>query len=124
MKIPSQYLPVMPYIIIKDAVAFLEFTKKVFGAQEQLVVPGEDGRAIMHGEIKIHDAVIMFAGSTDEWANKTSGMFIYVEDADKVYRKALDNGAQSLMPPAQLDYGYSGGFEDPFGNQWWICTGE
>jgi PhnB protein len=123
MNIPQQYLPVMPYIIMDDAVAFLEFTKKVFGATEQLIVPGEGERAIMHGEIRIGGAVVMFAGGSGQWPQKTSGMFIYIEDADKVYAAALENGATSLMPPTQQDYGYSGGFEDPFGNQWWICQG-
>lgn len=124
MKIPDNYLPVMPYIIIDDAPGFLQFTKTVFGATEQLIVPGEDGRAIMHGEIKIGDAVIMFAGGNAQWGSKTSGMFIYVEDADKVYKTALAHGATSLMEPVRQDYGYSGGFEDPYGNHWWICQGE
>ncbi|MFP9098655.1 VOC family protein [Flavobacterium sp. RHBU_24] len=123
MKIPENYLPVMPYIIIDDAAAFLDFTKKVFGAAEQLIVPGEGG-SIMHGEIKIGGAVLMFANSSENWGSKTSGMFIYVEDADKVYETALESGAASLMQPVKQDYGYSGGFEDPFGNHWWICQGE
>jgi len=124
MKIPENYLPVMPYIIIDDAVAFLDFAKKVFGASEQLIVLGEDGRGIMHGEIKIGDAVLMLANSNKNWGSKTSGMFIYVEDADKVYKAGLVHGATSLMEPVKQDYGYSGGFEDPFGNHWWICQGE
>lgn len=124
MKIPDHYLPVMPYIIIDDAVAFLDFTKKVFDAKEHMIVPGENGRAIMHGEIKIGDALIMFAGGSEQWTAKSSGMFLFVEDANKVYTLALENGAKSLMKPVQQDYGYSGGFEDPYGNHWWICNAQ
>jgi len=124
MKIPDNYLPVMPYIIIDDAAAFLAFTKNVFDAREHMIVPGDNGRTVMHGEIKIGDALIMFAGSSAAWGTKTSGMFIYVADVDKVYNAALRHGANSLMAPVQQDYGYSGGFEDPFGNHWWICKGE
>ena len=124
MKIPANYLPVMPYIIVDDAPAFLEYTIKVFGAAQQLIVPGEDGRAIMHGEIKIGDAVIMFAQSTPTWAAKSSGMFIYVEDVNRVYNAAIEQGGTALQKPVQQDYGYSGGFEDPFGNHWWITQGE
>ncbi len=76
MKIPSTYLPVMPYLIMDKAAEFLAYAKKVFNATEQMVVPGEEGRGIMHGEIKIHDAVIMFTGSTDTWPQKTAGMFL------------------------------------------------
>jgi PhnB protein len=120
MKIPDHYLPVMPYLILKDAQGFLDFAKAVFGAEEQLIVPGEADRGIMHGELRVGDAVIMFAGATAEWGEKTAGMYIYVKDVDKVYAAALAQGARSLMHPEKKDYGYTAGFEDPFGNQWWI----
>ena len=123
MKIPENYLPVMPYLILDKADGFLDFAKNVFGAKEQLIVPGEDGRSIMHGEIKIHDAVIMFANSNEVWKQKTSGMFIFVDNLDKVYMKALERGATSLQQPEKKEYGYTAGFEDPFGNQWWINQG-
>ncbi len=123
MKIPAQYLPVMPYLILKNPKAFSDFAKTVFGAKEQLVVPAEDN-SIMHGELKIHDAVIMFAQASDSWSEKSAGMYIYVEDIDSVYKAAMENGAKSLMEPQKKDYGYTAGFNDPFGNQWWIVAAE
>ncbi|THF51590.1 VOC family protein [Flavobacterium supellecticarium] len=122
MKIPDQYLPVMPYIITDHAEAFLDFTKKVLDAREQLIVPGEGNRTIMHGEIRIGDAVIMFAQKPDNYETRSCGMFIYVADVDTVYQKALLQKAVSLMPPVRQNYGYTAGFEDPFGNQWWVVT--
>lgn len=123
MKIPANYLPVMPYILMNDANAFLEFTKTVFGATEQLIVPRED-ESIMHAEIKIFDAVVMFAQTPVGYADKSCGMFIYIDDVDAIYKKAIDQKAKSLMTPIIQDYGYTAGFEDPFGNQWWIVAGE
>lgn len=123
MKIPSTYLPVMPYLILEKAPEFLEYAKKVFGAKEQMIVPGEGERSIMHGEISIHDAVIMFAQSNENWSQKTAGMFLFVEDVDRVYNGGIEQGGISLYAPMQQDYGYSAGFEDPFGNQWWITQG-
>lgn len=116
MNIPSNYLPVMPYIIINDASAFLEFTKKVFNASEKIIVPGEGERKIMHGEIKIFDAVIMFADKPEGLTERPCGMFIYVENVDAVYEKAMTEKAMSLMPPMQQEYGYTAGFQDAFGN--------
>ncbi len=126
MKIPENYLPVMPYIIVPNANDFLDFLKNVFGAKEQMIVPDEkdNSRGIMHGEVRIHDAVIMFANSTGDWKGKTAGMFIYVDNVDNVYMKALEAKCKSLVQPVQQDYGYTAGFEDPFGNQWWIAQGE
>ena len=124
MKIPSEYLPVMPYLILKDSKGFLKFVKEIFGATEQMIVPSEDGTTIMHGEIKIFDAVIMFANVNEKWHEKTAGMYIYLEDINHVYLNALSNGSKSLMLPEKMEYGYTAGFEDPFGNQWWIVEGE
>lgn len=123
MKIPEQYLPVIPYLIIQDSQGFLAFAKNVFMATEQYMARHENGN-ILHGEIKIYDAVIMFSEANENWGNKPAGMFIYVEDVDKVYHAALGHKATSLMPPGTKDYGYTAGFEDPFGNQWWIVQGE
>jgi PhnB protein len=123
MKIPSQYLPVMPYLIVRNAQEFLDFTKTVLGAREQMIVPAED-HGIMHGEIRINDAVIMFADAGGQWGERPAGMYIYIDDVTKVYKAALDNGAKSLMPPEKKDYGFTAGFEDTFGNQWWIVEAE
>jgi uncharacterized glyoxalase superfamily protein PhnB len=123
MKIPEQYLPLMPYLVLRNAKAFAEFAKSVFGATEQLIVP-DDNDDVMHGELKIHDAVVMFAGSSDQFPEKSAGMYVYVENVDEVYQRALDNGAKALMLPEAKEYGYTAGFEDPFGNQWWIVQGD
>jgi PhnB protein len=122
MRIPDQYLPLMPYLIVNNAKAFAEFVKTVFGATEQLIVP--EGEDIMHGELRVYDAVIMFAGASDTWNEKTAGMYIYVPDVSDIYNLALENGAKSLMPPEEKDYGFTAGFEDPFGNHWWIVEAE
>ena len=120
MKIPEQYLPVMPYLIVDNAKGLLSFAKTVFGATEQLIVPTEDDK-IMHGEIRIADAVIMFADATDQWKTKTAAMYMYVKDVKEVYNAALNNGAKSLEEPQQKDYGFSAGFEDPYGNHWFVA---
>jgi PhnB protein len=123
MKIPEHYLPVMPYLILGDAAAFLQFTKNVFGATE-LHITRDDNDNIRHCEINIGQAVIMFGQMTETWAAKPAGMFIYVENVDRVYDAGLREKAISLMPPSKQDYGYTAGFEDLFGNHWWIVQGE
>lgn len=120
MKIPDNYLPVMPYLVLDRAVEFKQFCEHTFNASEQMIVPGEDSRVIMHGELKINNAVIMFANSNDNWKQKTSGMFIFVENVDTVYKRAIEAGSTSLQKPTHEVYGYAAGFEDPFGNHWWI----
>jgi len=119
MNIPEQYLPVMPYLILPDAAAFHVFMKEVFAAADQLILP-DDQKRIMHGELRIGKAVIMFAEATEQWKARSAGMFIYVENVDTIYKNALKAGAKDLMPPEQRDYGYTAGVEDRWGNQWWL----
>jgi len=122
MKIPTQYNQLMPYMIIPNAAGFVSFMKDVFGAEEQMIVPRSEG-VIMHGELRIGDAVIMFADVTPEFTAKPAGIFIYVESVEDTYKKAIAAGAISIMEPVQQSYGLTCGFKDAFGNDWWPTEG-
>ena len=119
MKIPEQYLPVMPYLILNNAKGFIEFAKEVFRAKEQMIVPSDNDK-IMHAEIRINDGVIMCGDAGDNIKEKTAAMFIYVHDVNEVFDMAIKKGSKSLEQPQKKDYGFSAGFEDPFGNHWFI----
>lgn len=123
MKIPGQYNQLMPYLILKGSNDFIKFMEKVFDAKEQLIVPGKDG-SIMHGELKVGNAVVMFGEAGDQFPAMTAGMFIYVDDADSTYKKALEAGAITVpgQEPSDRDYGRTCGVKDPFGNTWWITS--
>ena len=118
MKIPPQNNRLMPYIIVPGAYKFAEFMKNVFGATEQTIIQRSEG-VIMHGELRIGDSVIMFADATTEIDARPAGIFIYVDNVNETYREALHMGANSLREPTQQPYGYTCGFRDPFGNDWW-----
>ena len=122
MQIPAQYNRLMPYMIIPNAYRFIEFMKAVFGATEQIIVPRSEG-IIMHGELRIGDSVIMFADVTDEFIAKPAGVFIYVDNVNDTYQKAIAAGSASLMEPMQQPYGFTCGFKDVFGNDWWATEG-
>jgi len=119
LNIPEGYNQVMPYLILEGAAAFMEFTQKVFGATEKFKTM-RDENVIMHAEIGIGRSVIMIADATEQYSRQTANLFIYVSDCDASYQTALDNGATTLMPPADQSYGRSCGVTDPFGNTWWI----
>ncbi|CAN5213289.1 Dot/Icm type IV secretion system effector PhnB [soil metagenome] len=123
MKIPPQYNQLMPYLIIPDVAGFIVFMKEVFGAEEQILVPRSEG-VIMHGELRIGDSVIMFADVTPEFAARPAGIFIYVDSVADTYKKAMTAGAISVMEPMQQSYGFTCGFKDKFGNDWWPTEGE
>jgi PhnB protein len=121
LKIPEGYQQIMPYLIIKNAGAFFEFTQKVFGATERYKAMREE-TLIMHAEISIGGSVVMFADATEQYPERPAGMFIYVDNCDAVYKKALENGAASVTEPGDQSYGRSAGILDPFGNTWWLTS--
>ena len=121
LKIPENYQTVMPYLIVKDAAKFISFMQTVFDAVETYKAM-RDEHTIMHAEIMIGGSTIMFADSTDTYGVRNAGMFIYVDDADETFKKAIDSGAAVVTEMADQSYGRSGGVQDPFGSIWWITS--
>ena len=121
LKIPENYQTVMPYLIVKDAAKFISFMQTVFDAVETYKAM-RDEHTIMHAEIMIGGSTVMFADSTEKFAIRNAGLFIYVSDADQTFKKAIDNGATVVTEMADQSYGRSGSVQAPFGNIWWITA--
>src|ERR1700744_5097837 len=121
VNIPEGYNQVMPYLIVENAAAFIEFTQKVFDATEKFKTM-RDENTIMHAEVSIGESTIMLADAPEQFKVSTAGMFVYVDDCNAVFKIALDNGAIIVTEPADQSYGRSGGLQDPFGNTWWVTS--
>jgi uncharacterized glyoxalase superfamily protein PhnB len=120
--IPEGYHTVTPYLTIQGAAKLIDFLKRAFEAQETERITQPDG-AIGHAEVRIGDSVVMMTDAGGERKPMPSGIYLYVNDTDAVYKRALQAGATSLMEPADQFYGdRSAGVQDPCGNQWWIAT--
>ncbi len=122
MKIAPEGYPLLsPYLIVENAAGFIPFVQSVFGAQLQNHHL-RDETIVMHAELKIGDSIIMLADSTPEYPPATANLFIYVENADATYERALQEGAVAVTPMGDQSYGRSGGVKDAFGNTWWITA--
>ena len=125
LNIPEGYQGVMPYLIIQDSEAFLEFLKKVFDAKEKKKVMNQEGTNIVHAEAIIFGRCIMF-GSSEKASDEPSGLSIFVPNVARTYTKALEAGATSIQEP--ISPLFTGGrfavFQDRFGNSWWIFEGQ
>ena len=120
--IPDGYHSVTPYLTVQGAARLLEFLKHAFGGTVTEQIQQPDG-TIGHAEVRIGDSVVMIADARGEWKPMCSAMYLYVDDADATYQRALQAGATSMMEPADQFYGdRHGGVTDPFGNFWWIAT--
>ncbi|MCW9705496.1 VOC family protein [Fodinibius salsisoli] len=117
---PEYYRTVMPYLILENAEAFLDFTQTVFDAE--IKMKHEDEKGLRHAEIVMGDSTIMVGQSGGPWDPQPAGLYINVSSADDTYQKALDAGATTVMELSNENYGRSGGVLDPFGNTWWITS--
>lgn len=123
MAIPTQYQTVTPYLIINDATKFIDFMQTLFGAViTEKHYRDESETTIMHAELKIGNATIMCAEATEQWNTEPAGLFIYVDDADTSYTKALELGCTTIMELSNQSYGRTCGVKDSFGNTWWITS--
>jgi PhnB protein len=123
MKVPKGHQVVMPYLMVNGALRFIDFVKTVFNAElSNMHKLSEDGSTVMHSEITIGGCTIMFSDATEQWGEHTANLFVYVNDADVTYKKAIDAGAATAMELRNQDYGRTCGVTDPFGNVWWITS--
>jgi PhnB protein len=126
--IPQGYTTVTPSITLNDTAKAIEFYKKAFGATERMRVPGPDGK-IMHAEIQIGNAIIMMNDecmgqrSAKSLGSSPASFYLYFEDADMAFKKAIAAGGKELQPPTDMFWGDRLGLiEDPFGYQWNIAS--
>jgi PhnB protein len=122
MEIPKVHQAIMPYLMLKNAAGFIDFTQTVFNADAGMKRLRDDVETIMHAEMMISGYTIMFCEASDQWAVANANLFIYVDDADITYKLAIENGATTVMPLSDQDYGRTCGVTDPFGNTWWITS--
>lgn len=120
--IPEGYHAVTPYLVVQQADGVISFLKEAFGAEEIYRMNRPDG-TIGHAEVQLRDSRLMLGEAGEQWPAQPAVFYLYVEDVDAVYQRALAAGATSVMEPADQFYGdRHGGVKDVAGNQWWIAT--
>lgn len=120
--IPEGYHTVTPYITVEDAGEVIDFLKKAFDAQETYAMRDEHGK-VRHAEVKVGTSMVMLGSSHDQWKARPANFYVYVEDVDAIYKKAVAAGGKSVAEPTTQFYGdRHGAVADSQGNTWWIAT--
>ena len=95
------------------------------------MLPGPDGRGVMHAELQIGDSVIMMGEedpqnpcrSAETLGISPVSFYIYVEDVDEAFKTAVAAGAKVRMPVEEMFWGdRAGTVDDPFGYGWFLAT--
>jgi PhnB protein len=128
--IPPGHHTVTPSLIVRNAADAIEFYKKALGAQELMRMTGPDGK-IGHAELKIGDSIVFLGEEMPSMGSKspqtlgaaTGGLYLYVEDVDQWFQRAIQAGGKEKMPVTDMFWGDRyGQFADPFGYIWGLST--
>jgi PhnB protein len=120
--IPDGYHSITPSFCVDGAQEFISFIKEVFDAQERFKMEGPGGK-IMHAELSIGDSTLMVGEAMPQWPAKSNSLYVYVDDVDATYERALKAGATSVRAPENAFYGdRNSSVQDSFGNLWGIAT--
>lgn len=133
--IPKQTLcTVVPCLRYHDAPAAIRWLCDTFGFTPQLVVPNDDA-TIAHAQLTFGNGMIMLSSVFNTEFGRlmkqpievgqfvTQSTYLVVNDADHVYGRVLEAGAEVLLEIKDEDYGGRGfTCRDPEGHIWSIGT--
>ena len=127
--IPEGSHTITPSLIVDDGVRAMDFYKRAFGATETMRMLTPDGK-LSHGEMKLGNSLFMVADGGVYGMRSPQGLggtpvslYVYVEDADKIFNQAVGAGAKAHMPVNDMFWGdRCGVLIDPFGHQWTVAT--
>lgn len=125
----------IPHLVVSPAAEAIEFYKRAFGFEELHRMPGPDGKAVMHAQLRLGDAQLMLAdefdcgpasqgfGSPRKLGGTTSVLHLQVPDVDAAFAQAIAAGGTAIMPPTDMFWGDRyGQLRDPFGHRWSVAT--
>jgi PhnB protein len=113
---PDGWHTVTPRIIASEAEELVRFVKEVFGGQGEFQLNRP-------AEIRIGDSPIMISNGDGFREAVSAFLYVYVEDVDETYKRAVEAGAQTLELPSDLPYGDRRAMvKDAWGNLWQIAS--
>ncbi|GAA0722962.1 VOC family protein [Dokdonella soli] len=113
--IPDGWHAVTPRIVVQDARRLVEFLTRVFAATGEFQ---EDRPSV----VRLGDSNVMVSDAGIR-SPQTAFLYIYVDDTDATYRRAIDAGARTIEEPFDTPYGDRRCMvEDEWGNTWQVAT--
>jgi PhnB protein len=118
---PEGYHSITPYLQVNGAAQLIDFLKRAFGAEEVMRVNQPDG-TIGHAQMSVSGSVVELADASQQFKPNPTAIWLFVDDVDATYQRALEAGAASIHGPMDQDYGNrEASVKDPFGNHWYLA---
>jgi len=123
--IPEGLHTLTPSLTLDGCADAIEFYKKAFGAEEKSRAPDPTGKKIWHAELRIGNSALFLNDVAPEMGATPSfsSLWIYVENVDAAFDRAVKAGAKATMPVADMFWGdRMGMLTDRWGIKWAIAT--
>ena len=110
-----------PYVFVRNAEQFISFLKTAFDAKE--LGRTVHGGQIANARIRIGTTTFMVSDAGERIQPTQSAFYLYVENVDGAYWRAVQAGGTSASEPADQSYGdRTAAVKDAFGNTWYLAT--
>jgi PhnB protein len=120
--IPAGLGSVTPYLHPRGAERLVDFLQQAFAAEAMQVERAPDN-TIKHAKMRVGRSVVEMGEAHEEWAPMPTMFYLYVDDVEAAYRRALAAGAASMEEPAVQPYGERrAAVRDAFDNQWYLAS--
>jgi len=111
------------YLHPKGADEYIAFLGRAFGAETMELYREPAGTGpIVHAKLRIQDSIVELGEAHGQYQPKPTMLFLYVNDADAWFDRAVKAGADVATPMGNLPYGRTGAVKDAQGNLWHVCT--
>jgi PhnB protein len=112
---PEGWHSVTPRLVARDPARLVRFLKDAFGASGEFT-------SDVPSQMRIGDSIVMVSGAGPREVT-SSFLYLYVEDTDRAYQRAVEAGAKAIEGPTDMPYGDRRAMiEDPGSNVWQIAT--
>ena len=119
---PPGLRAVTPYLHPSGAAGFIDFLETAFGAEVADRHLSPDG-TIQHATVRIGGSFVEMGEAHGQWQPMPTTFYLYVDDVDAAYARALGAGATAVEAPVDQPYGdRRAAVEDRFGHVWYLAT--
>ncbi len=129
--------PITPYLTVRGAAEAIEFYKKAFDATENMRMPAEDGKRLMHADISVNGGRILMSDEFPDYceqdaavvaptAERPAGVAIAIQyanpaDVDATFARAINAGCKPTQEPADMFWNARFAMlRDPYGHRWML----
>jgi uncharacterized glyoxalase superfamily protein PhnB len=123
--VPEGMHTVTVQLYVDGAAQAIDFYKKAFGAEEMNRALDPSGQKIWHSMLRIGNSMVFINDIFPEQGNKKSEttLWLYLENVDAAFKRAVDAGCQTVMPPMDMFWGDRlSAVADRWGIKWNLAT--